>query len=441
MSSGLPLRFPPGFVWGTATSAFQIEGSPRADGKGESNWDRFCSQPNRIERGENAEEACDSYRRYPQDLDLMAELGLGAYRFSISWPRIIPDGVGAVSSRGLDHYSRLVDALLERGIEPWVTLYHWDLPQSLEDAGGWPQRATVDAFRRYAEVVAGRLGDRVSRWITVNEPWVVANCGYRWGTHAPGLRDDALAFRAAFHLLVAHGAAYRVIKTVRPDARVGWGHFGYRPRVLGEIDRQRVADAITLNASIYLDPILRGEYPERARALLGKNAPVISVEDLRIAHGTDFIGVQYYKDELLHPVHTFPMPTYDFFSYTETGWPITPSGLHDHLMELNASYSPAEIVVTENGAAFRDVLESDGQVHDGARIAYLRSYLEQVHRAIAAGAPVRGYFCWSLLDNFEWTFGYRTRFGLIYTDFATQKRYIKDSGRYFAAIVRDNGLQ
>jgi beta-glucosidase len=440
MSSARRL-FPTGFTWGAATAAYQIEGAPLDDGKGESIWDRFCRDGARVERGENGNVACDGYRRYREDIALMESLGIPAYRFSIAWPRIIPDGIGAVNERGLDHYERVVDALLAARIEPWVTLYHWDLPQALEDAGGWPARATIDAFGRYADVVARRLGDRVKRWITINEPWVVASCGYRWAQHAPGRRDERDHFQAAFNLLVAHGEGYRAVKAAAPDARVGIAHFSYRPRPVAPVDDEALADGVALNADIYLDPVLLGEYPERAIRILGSLAPNIGSRDLERTRGTDFVGVQYYKDELVHPTLTHPMPRFEQFEYTDTGWPITPGGLRAHLGELHARYSLAEIVVTENGAAFPDVLGPEGRVHDDRRVAYLRAHIAEVHDAIEAGVPVTGYFVWSLLDNFEWTFGYRTRFGIVYTEFASQRRWVKDSGHYFARVIREHGVE
>jgi beta-glucosidase len=438
-------RFPPGFVWGAATSAYQIEGAPAADGKGESIWDRFCARPGAVERNENATIACDHYRRHPEDVAIMKQLGLAAYRFSVSWPRIQPTGQGAANAAGLAFYDRLVDALLEAGISPWVALYHWDLPQALEDRGGWPARETASRFADLAAIVARALGDRVGTFLTVNEPWVIANCGYRWGQHAPGIRDERLAFGAAYNLLLAHGLGYDAVKAHAPQADVGLPHFAYQPYLLNrhrtEADFEFIDYARLENHAVFLDPVLKGSYPSAVLERLGANAPSVQPDDLRVMQRCDFVGVQYYKDQLLNMKPAGEPPRYDFLDYTETGWPVTPLGLHDYLVRLQAEYGAPRIVVTENGSAWPDVLDPDGRVHDLRRQEYLSDHLTQVHRAIAAGVNVTGYFVWSLLDNFEWVWGYRPRFGLVYTEYASQARYIKDSGHYYARVIRENGLE
>jgi beta-glucosidase len=434
--------FPDGFVWGAATAAYQIEGAPDVDGKGESIWDRFCRFAGKVERGETGEVACDHYRRWRDDLALMRELGLRAYRFSLSWPRIQATGAGAVNPPGLDHYSRFIDALGEAGIEPWVTLYHWDLPQALQDQGGWPERSITEKFAAYAEIAARAYGDRVKRWITINEPWVIAYCGYRWGLHAPGLKDERAAFRAAYHLLLAHGLGHQAIHAHATSPHVGIANYSHQPMVLSrqKTSGSYIEQAEIEHSAVFLDPVLAGTYPQAMLDRLGADAPEVHPDDLKVMHRCDFLGVQYYKDTLLYPDSPVLPPRYDFLEYTETGWPVTPIGLYDHLCMLKERYAPVEIVITENGSAWQDVVGPDGHVHDPRRESYLREHLVQVHRAIEAGVPVTGYFAWSLMDNFEWAWGYRPRFGLIYTDFASQRRIIKDSGRAYAAIIRDNGL-
>jgi beta-glucosidase len=437
--------FPKDFVWGAATAAYQVEGAWREDGKGESIWDRFSHTPGRVERGETGDVACDQYRRYGEDIALMRALGLGAYRFSISWPRIFPAGRGEVNAKGLDHYERLVDALLAAGIAPWVTLYHWDLPLTLESEGGWRERALCDVFADYAAAVLRRLGDRVKRWMTLNEPWVVAMLGHREGVHAPGRQDEREAFLVAYHLMLAHGKAYDAIKAQRADARVGLTnvHHNYVSLAREEEAAWRIAYLHAENNGIFLDPALKGTYPQAVLDRLGANAPPVRDEDLAQMRRHDFMGVQYYFDTVLAqagPSSVLALPRYSFYDYTEVGWPVTPVGLFEQIMLLGDRYAAKEIVITENGSAWPDVLGPDGRVRDAKRQDYLKKHLQQVHRAIEAGAPVTGYFCWSLMDNFEWSLGYRPRFGLVYTEFASQRRYIKDSGYLYRDIIRANGL-
>jgi beta-glucosidase len=431
--------FPKGFVLGAATAAFQVEGALAEDGRGESIWDRFCAIPGRVERQETAQVACDHYHLWPTDVALMRELGLRAYRFSIAWPRWFPDGK-TFNARGRDHYARLVDGLLEAGIEPWVTLYHWDLPQALEEQGGWPARVTAERFAEYADAVGRALGDRVRHFLTVNEPWCAAFCGYRWGSHAPGVRDEARAFAAAYHLILAHGLAYDALKAHAPSASVGLPHFAWHPVVLNRDRdyREWIENANAENNGIFLDPVLRGRYPERVLEKLGDEAPPVTPADLQQMRRCDFVGVQYYKDELLDLLN--PPARFPFIEYTDTGWPVTPLGLCQYLGWLHRNYDAPRIVITENGAAFTDVLDTVGRVRDDRRKGYLISHLEQLLRAIDDGVRVEGYFAWSLLDNFEWASGYRSRFGLVFVDYASQKRYVKDSGWFFADVIRGHGL-
>jgi beta-glucosidase len=440
--------FPEGFAWGTATAAFQIEGAPREDGKGESIWDRFSHTPGVIQDGANADVACDHYHRWRDDVALMAELAHNAYRFSIAWTRVLPAGRGAVNAAGLDFYDRLVDALLARGITPYVTLYHWDLPQTLQDAGGWRNRDTVAAFVEYAEVVAGRLGDRVRHWITHNEPQVVTNAGHLTGEMAPGVRDLGAWWPVSHHLLLSHGRAVPVLRAASaPGARVGIT-LNLSPKVPASdsaADQRAAPLADALFNRWYLDPLFRGAYPEEAAALLRRPENLIQPGDLAaIQAPLDFLGVNYYTIERIRRDPDLPgfvpqVAPEAGPGLTTMGWAVRPTGLGDLLIRLHREYQPPALYVTENGAAFPDALTPEGQVEDPERMDYLRRHLAQARRAIAAGVPLRGYFIWSLLDNFEWARGYTQRFGLAYTDYPTQRRIIKGSGRYFAEVARSNG--
>jgi beta-glucosidase len=438
--------FPKDFVWGAATAAYQVEGAWQEDGKGESIWDRFSHTPGNIDRGDTGDVACDQYHRYPEDIALMQRCGIPTYRFSISWPRIFPEGKGTVNPQGLDHYSRLVDALLQAGIAPWVTLYHWDLPQALEDQGGWPCRAVTDYFAEYAAAVAARLGDRVKHWMTINEPWVISKLGYREGVLAPGVRDTKKAFQTAYHLILAHGKAYDAIKAHAPAAKVGITNASqtYANLTCDDDSQALIEYAFAEDNAIFLDPVVRGAYPQVVLDRLGADAPQVRPDDLAVMNRYDFLGVQYYFDNLVahgqrDPLDIRTRPA--CFDYTEMGWPVTPRGLYGHLMLLANDYRVKEIVVTENGSAWHDVLGPDGAVRDVQRQQYLKAHLRQVHRAIESGAPVTGYIAWSLLDNFEWARGYRPRFGLIAVDYPTQRRYIKDSGYLFRDIIAANGFE
>jgi beta-glucosidase len=433
--------FPAGFTWGAATASYQIEGAAGEDGRGESIWDRFSATPGKVRNGESGAVACDFFHRFPDDIALMRELGLDAFRFSIAWPRVLPDGRGRVNEAGLDFYDRLVDDLLAAGIEPFATLYHWDLPQALEDAGGWPARATVDAFGEYVEAVAGRLGDRVGHWITHNEPWVAAWLGYGWGQHAPGRTsvDDALA--AAHHLLLSHGRAVDVLRREAPGAEVGITLVlvPVYPASGAEGDRRaaRLRDG-TINRW-FLDPLLRGEYPEDVLELFAPAAPPVLAGDLEeIARPLDFLGVNYYFRQVLRessnggdPV-VVPDPE---AGRTEMGWEIHPAALFDVLTRLRDEYDAPPVYITENGAAFGDVRGHDGSVRDPERQVFIAEHLASISRAVEAGAPVRGYFVWSLLDNFEWAFGYSKRFGLVYVDYPTLERVPKASFAWYRDFI------
>jgi beta-glucosidase len=449
------LDFPRDFVWGTATAAYQIEGAWDQDGKGESVWDRFASTKGKIADGSNGRVACDHYHRYAADFDLMKELGLASYRFSISWPRIIPDGRGPVNPKGLAFYERMVDAMLERGIRPFATLFHWDLPQALQDAGGWTARATVDAFVRYTEVVTKALGDRVKDWMTHNEPWVVAYVGHLFGDHAPGLRELKTALAVAHGILLSHGKAVPVIRVHSPGARVGIVHNleWVEPASQREED---VAAAMRHDGAFnrwFLDPVFRGRYPGDMVAWFADALPEIRTGDMQtMAASIDFLGVNYYTRRIMahdpagrgtqgrsvlaaRQVHWPFTPRADFEE-----WEMAPEGLYRTLMRLAHEYRPGFMYVTENGTSLPDAPGPDGLVHDPVRTRYIARHAAAVHQAIADGADVRGYFLWSFMDNFEWGFGFTKRFGMTHVDYATQKRTVKDSGRWYSRAARENGF-
>ncbi len=440
--------FPQHFHWGTASSAYQIEGAVCEDGRGESIWDRFSHTPGRTADGTNGDVADDHYHRWPEDVALMKWLGADAYRFSIAWPRIIPDGTGAVNQAGLDFYERLVDALLAAGIEPYATLYHWDLPQALQDKGGWPNHDAVSWFADYVAVVSSRLGDRVHHWITHNEPGVAAFEGYAAGTHAPGLCDPGAAALAVHHLLLSHGQAVPILRQNGDDGtRVGialnltWvDPASERP---ADVEAARRYDGL-LNR-IFLDPLFKGSYPADILAYAGPLAPEFDPGDLpHIATPIDFLGVNYYSRAVIADDPTsLPLavrrvlPGYGEF--TEMGWEVYPEGLYQLLRRLHDEYRPRALYITENGCAMPDRVEH-GHVHDARRIAYLQGHLAAAQRATGEGVPLEGYFVWSLLDNFEWAHGYGKRFGLVYVDYATQARTPKDSAAWYREVIAANAI-
>ncbi len=442
------VRFPEGFSWGAATSAYQIEGAWKEDGRGVSIWDTFSHLPGRTYHGDTGDVACDHYHRWREDVELMARLGLKAYRFSIAWPRVLPEGVGQINSAGLDFYDRLVDALLERGIEPFPTLYHWDLPQVLQDRGGWPNRDTAFHFAEYARVVAERLGDRVSYWITHNEPFVAAVAGYLRGQHAPGIQDPAAALRAGHHLLLSHGLAVQAVRAAarRPvSVGIALNLSPVHPASEAPLDQAAARRMDGFLNRLFLDPIFLGRYPEDVRRLLGPLFPKVQPEDLQtIAQPLEFLGVNYYSRLVVR--HDPSIPLLQALQVQPEGseysqmWEIYPPGIYELLLRVWNDYRPPAIWVTENGVCVPDGVDADGRVRDARRIAFLRDHLVQVHRALTEGVPVRGYFVWSLLDNFEWTYGYSMRFGLIYVDYDTLARTVKDSGWWYARVIRENAV-
>jgi beta-glucosidase len=449
--------FPQGFVWGTATSSFQIEGAAHEDGRGESIWDRFAKTPANIKDGSNGDVACDHYHRWREDIALMKGLHLAAYRFSLAWPRIQPTGKGPANQRGLDFYSRLVDGLLEAKITPYVTLYHWDLPQTLQDAGGWVNRATAEAFVDYTEIVTRKLGDRVKVWITHNEPWCASLVSYQKGHHAPGMKDWGAALASAHHLLLSHGWAVPVIRKNSPAAEVGitlnMSPFHPASPSAEDADAARHQDG-QMNRW-FLDPLYRAQYPAdmvadyTAIGGLPASSPVFARPgDLRdMAVGTDFLGVNYYNrgivrsdrvpEETNEPRNVFPAPDSE---RTSIGWEVYARGIFEVLMRAHLEYRPAKIFITENGAAYGDAPDAKKRVADTKRVRFLRDHLLQIRHAMAEGVPVAGYFAWSLMDNFEWDHGYTQRFGITWVDYATQERIPKDSAIWYRRVIDENAV-
>jgi beta-glucosidase len=441
------MAFPPDFLWGVSTSAYQIEGAADADGKGPSIWDTFCRQPGRIANGATGDVACDHYRRWQDDVQLLHELGVRAYRFSISWPRVLPEGTGRVNEAGLDFYSRLVDVLRAADIQPWPTLYHWDLPQALQDQGGWPARRTVSAFVEYAQVVGRRLGDRVSGWITHNEPFIAAVFGHYTGEHAPGLKDFRLMLQAAHNLLLSHGEATLALRGLRPHVPVGIALNLSPVDPASDTDEDRAA-AERLDGFVnrwYLDPLFRAAYPPDLVAQLGPLLPEMAAVDLpRIAVPLDFLGVNYYTrivarhdaDDAVTRARVVQPEGVE----TSMMWEVYPAGLPRLLERLWREYHVKSLMVTENGLPLPDAPNAEGKVEDGPRIAYLRRHLVGVQQARERGVPVRGFFVWSLLDNFEWALGYGPRFGLVHVDFDSQQRTPKASAAWYGQLARTGKL-
>jgi beta-glucosidase len=431
--------FPPDFSWGAATASYQIEGAAHEAGRGESVWDRFCATPGKVRNGDSGEIACDFFHRYRGDVGLMRELGLDVFRFSVAWPRVLPAGRGAVNGPGLDFYDRLVDELLAHEIEPFATLFHWDTPQAIEDEGGWPARATAEAFVEYVEAVVARLGDRVRNWITHNEPWVHAWIGHAWGHHAPGRTSESDAVAAAHHLLLSHGWAVEAIRGAVPDARIGITlNLAHAYPASDTPEDEAAAWRVDGEGNRwFLDPIYRGSYPPD---LLERNeivAPFVHDGDLEaIAAPLDFLGVNNYFRFVVSAGTDGPKIQRDVEApETDMGWEVYPDGLHRLLVRVARDYEPREIYVTENGAAFGDVRVHDGRVHDPERTSYIASHIEAVARAVEDGAPVKGYFVWSLLDNFEWAHGYSKRFGIVYVDYPTLERVPKDSFYWYRDFI------
>ncbi|WP_112243615.1 GH1 family beta-glucosidase [Kribbella monticola] len=457
---GTGLQLPPGFLFGAATAAYQVEGAATADGRGPSIWDTFSHTPGRVLGGETGDVAIEHYQRYREDVALMSDLGLQAYRFSIAWPRVQPTGRGALNQAGVDFYSRLIDELLAAGIEPWPTLYHWDLPQPLEDAGGWPERDTAERFADYAGAISAVLGDRVRQWTTLNEPWCSAFLGYGSGVHAPGRQDPAAAVRAGHHLMLGHGLAAGLLRSGGHQVGVTINLYDVVPVSEREIDVDAARRIDGLQNRFFLDPVLLGSYPADVMADLASVTDFSHVQDgdlSVISTPLDMLGVNYYSRHVVtgeagdgDDGHggaagsgASPWPGSEHVGFakgdlpvTAMGWEIHAEGLTSVLERVSVEYPAVPLYVTENGAAFADVPDPDGLVRDPDRISYLDGHLRACQAAIDAGVPLRGYFCWSLFDNFEWSWGYSRRFGLVYVDYETQTRTPKSSAYWYGDLIR-----
>jgi beta-glucosidase len=446
--------FPKNFMWGSATASYQVEGAWNVDGKGESIWDRFCHTPSLVKGADTGDVACDAYRLYKSDISLMKSLHLKSYRFSVSWPRIQADGRGAPNARGLDYYSRVTDALLEAGIRPMCTVYHWDLPQALEDQGGWPNRETVGRFVDYAQIVARTLGDRIHNWAIFNEPWVFTNLGYASATHAPGKRDFNQFLRASHNVNLAQGNAFRAIKAVTAQAKVGsaFSMSPCEPATPSDADQAAAKRHHAYNNVWFLETALHGKYPE---AYVGGNPydimGVKAGDETAIKAPLDWIGINYYNRAIISAT---PVPANatqeEKLGYsnrrgtvgqiTDNGWEVWPRGIYEIVTQISREYDRPVIEITENGCAYDDAPAANGRVPDNRRIEFYRGHLTELARAIKDGADVRGYHAWSLLDNFEWAEGYSQRFGMTYIDFRDQRRIVKDSGHWYSRVAASNSL-
>ena len=453
------MRFPEGFLWGTATASYQIEGAVDEDGRGASIWDTFSHTPGKVHHGDTGDIACDHYHRLDEDLDLMSELGLRAYRFSVAWPRIQPDGSGNVNQKGIDFYRRLVEGLRSRSIEPMLTLYHWDLPQALEDRGGWTNRETSERFAEYAGIVYEALSGDVGFWITLNEPWVASWMGYGLGVHAPGRSDSASALAAAHHLLLGHGLAMETMRSAGDENQLGatLNLHPAHPSRNTEADREAARRVDGQANRLYLDPLFRGSYPEDVFSYYeegGVDLSFVRDGDLqKISAPIDFLGVNYY---FRHHIRDAPdeVPSQVPFSdlgvrpivphaaeKTAMGWPVEPEGLTEILVRIRDEYANLPIYVTENGRAVDDYIDPEGRVNDEERISYLESHFRAVLDAMERGVDLRGYMLWSFLDNFEWAEGYSKRFGIVFVEYGTQRRVPKASAHWYSEVIRRNGLE
>jgi beta-glucosidase len=446
------ITFPKQFLWGAATAAYQIEGAVKEDGRGETIWDRFSHTPGKTLNGDTGDIACDHYHRYREDIALMKKLGLKGYRFSVAWSRIFPDGKGNVNQRGIDFYQSLVDELLTAGIEPAVTLYHWDLPQALQDKGGWANRDTTDYFTDYAVVLFKTFGDRVKKWITHNEPICAAFVGNASGEHAPGFHDDSLAVQVSHHLLLSHAKAVQAFRQLNsPDGKIGIT-LVLTPVHPASNSPEDQAVALMVDGSKnrwFLDPVFKGSYPEDVLKLYQEklNSPIIQPSDMKLmaSQKIDFLGLNYYfRTVAQYAKQEQPVPFVQInpvgSSYTEMGWEVYPQGIYELLTRVKSEYGDLPIYITENGAAYRDEQITDGQVVDDDRIDYLKQHFEAAFRAIQAGVKLEGYFVWSLMDNFEWAHGYSKRFGLVRVDFETLARNWKKSAYWYRDVIKNNGL-
>jgi beta-glucosidase len=445
------LQFPKDFAWGTATASYQIEGGCRQGGRGASIWDTFSHTPGKIEDGQTGDIAVDHYHRYSEDIKLMQALGLKHYRMSVAWPRIIPDSSGKVEQRGLDFYDRLIDSFLEADIMPYVTLYHWDLPQWLQDRGGWADRNTVDAFLAYTQTVVRAFSDRINNWMTFNEPWVASYCGNLNGAHAPGLKDIPTALQVAHHMLLAHGKSVPVIRGEAAKAKVGivqnlaW----VEPATSNEEDVQAARRWDGAYNRLFMDPVFKGSYPQDMVAHFATSMPVVHAGDLEAMKAPmDFLGINYYTRRIVAHDSTdaFIQAKQVYRSYVPRAefeeFEIWPEGLYKVLKRVKEEYTDLPLYISENGTTLRDTISEDGCVHDPHRVTYLHDHFAATHQAITEGCDVRGYFVWSLLDNFEWGFGFSKRFGIVYVDYTDNLRRIpKDSAFFLSQTLRANSIQ
>lgn len=451
-------NFPLDFTWGVATSSYQIEGAAFEDGRGESIWDRFCATPGKVKNSENGAVACDHYHRFSEDIAIMKEIGVTSYRFSISWPRLFPRGDKVREQRGFDFYGRLIDELIENGIKPLPTLYHWDLPQALEDKGGWANRDIVEAFAYYAAEVVAEYGDRISEWLTINEPWCVTWLGYMNGVHAPGVQSLDSAIAAAHHTALAHAEATRAMRAVRPEIKSGLA-VNMTNYIVEDPNNSELSELFELMDSHqnrwWIDAQVHGKYPEKLVEFYGETlSKYVLPGDLKLLKiNSEILGINYYSDNFIGlpsegdgPISLgglFPFPQRMNGSapkpHTDMGWPITPDGLEDLLIRIWCDWPEIQnIAITENGAAYDDGPNSNGEVEDRRRVDYLKSHIAAAGRAIEKGVPLKSYYAWSLLDNFEWAEGYDKRFGLVHVDFRTQKRTLKQSAKTYSSIISAN---
>lgn len=443
------VTFPKDFIWGTATAAYQIEGAYKEDGKGESIWDRFSHNPGKVFKGHTGDVACDHYHRYEEDIRLLRQLGVKSYRLSIAWTRIFPEGKGEPNKKGLEFYKRLIKLLIENDIVPAVTLYHWDLPQKLQDIGGWTNPQVVECYISYAKFMFEELGDLVPIWITHNEPWVVAFLGNAWGQHAPGMSDYKTALLVAHNLILSHGKAVKAYREMGLKGRIGITLNLSPTYAASDSDEDKLAAALqdSFNNRWFLDPVLKGKYPEDLLQLYREKEllPDINEEDLKImSEPTDFLGINFYSRAVIkHNDKAYPLPVEYVDTNndkTEMGWEVYPEALYDLLTRLNKDYNGIDILITENGAAYNDIVNREGKVEDDNRLDYIYRHLLQCHRAIEKGVNLKGYYVWSMLDNFEWAEGYAKRFGITYVNYESQERILKKSAYWYSEVIRNNGF-
>lgn len=438
--------FPKDFEWGTATASYQVEGGWDADGKGESIWDRFTHTPGKTYNKQTGDISCDHYHKYKQDIDLMKKLKLNASRFSIAWTRILPNGTGKINQKGLDFYDRLVDKMLKEGITPFITLYHWDLPQKLEDKGGWRKKDTAYVFADYAKVIVSHLSDRVQNWMTLNEPTVVVDCGYKDGVHAPGAKEPNKVLNQISHnLLLAHGLGVQAVRAYsKGDCEVGLAHASSVkvPKTLSKKDMEATRYIWDKHNLWWFEPVFNGKYPEELWKEQGKDVPKITDEEMRvISSPLDFLGLNTYFADIIEYDKKNKYKVVPYRGVRTTyGWGIIPESIYWGLKIPAQKYGIKKFYITENGVALTDIVTHDGKVHDYNRIDFLKNYLKSLHKAIKDGINVKGYFVWSFMDNFEWNGGYSQRFGLVYTDYSTLKRIPKDSAYFYKGVIKNNGV-